>query len=134
MADTKDKAPETKPAATKAAPVPAFQIDPNWVHTGNMLLDGALKGIVKNANKADLNKNKIPDVAEYAAFVFKMLPVLAILNDCVDFKGLGVWLSSMPFIKNRELFKMAVVHLGELAEMSGELLPHVVEQAPKDLI
>lgn len=100
-----------------------FQLDPAMFKTGNPLLDGFIKGRVKDINKADWNKNGTPDVSEYAAVIGQVIPCLVALDHCIDFEKLAEQLAANPAVKDRVLLKETLLQLGKSAEAAGKLLP-----------
>lgn len=101
----------------------------NYVNTGNFMLDGVLKGVLKKLSKLDLNHNKKADVEEVAEVLKKNAPALAALNDAVDFRLLAALLSNHPAIKDKAVFQNGLVALGEIIEVGAKLLPK--EEEPK---
>lgn len=100
-----------------------FQLDPKAFKTGNMILDGAVKSIAKTANTVDLNKNGIPDIHEIAMVGTKVLPLLVVINEAVDFEIAADAVASHPAIKDKVLFAEALKELGKLAEAAQALMP-----------
>lgn len=107
-------APEDKP----------FQLDPNLLKVGNFIIDGQLKKVVAGINKADFNKDGVPDISQFAPLAFKLAPLLVALDAAVDFEKLAEQLADNPAIKDKHLFKEVLLELGKLAEGGAKLLPH----------
>lgn len=105
-------------------PPGAFQLNPDDFKTGNFLLDTALKNAIKDVNKVDFNHNGVPDVAEIAPVITKLLPLLVALNEAIDFEALSIEIAGSSFVKDKEVFKQVILELGKLAESSQKLLPH----------
>lgn len=101
-----------------------FQLDPAQFKIGNMLVDGVIKNIVKDVNRADWNKNGVPDISEYAPVVLKLIPLLVALNAVVDFEAVAKQLADNLAIKDRAAFRAILIEFGKLAEKVGTLLPH----------
>lgn len=102
-----------------------FQLNPDDFKTGNLFLDGAVKSAVKKANTVDLNHDGKADISQIAAVVMGALPLLVALNDAVDFEAAAKALAEKPFVKDKEVFKHAILQLGKLAEQAGAAIaPH----------
>ena len=97
--------------------------------TGNMLIDGAVKALLKWLGKLDLNHNKKADVEEVAAVLKRNAPALAAINDAVDFRLLAAMASNHPAVKDKAKFQAGLMALGELIEVAGTLVPQ--EDEPK---
>lgn len=100
-----------------------FQLDPKNFKTGNMLVDGAVKSVVKTANTVDLNHNGVPDIHEIAMVGTKVLPLLVALNEAVDFEIAAAAVAEHPAIKDKVLFAESLKELGKLAEAAQTLIP-----------
>lgn len=100
-----------------------FQLDPNNFKTGNMLIDGQIKGLVKKANTVDVNHNGIPDVAELALIGAKFVTVFSVINEAVDFEALAQEAAKLPGVKDKALFAEGIKELGKLAEQVGNFIP-----------
>ena len=101
-----------------------FQLDANNFKVGNMLIDGVIKSAVGSVNKADLNHNGVPDIAEIAPIAAKALPMLVALNEAIDFEQAASFAVELPFVKNKELLKHWLLEAGKMAEDAQRLMPH----------
>ena len=75
MSDKKDAPPPLQPGD--------FQLDPKMVHV-NPLIDGQLRKGVQEINEMDLNHDGKRDIAQLHAAYVAVVPMLALLNECVD--------------------------------------------------
>lgn len=101
-----------------------FQLDPNLLKTGNFIVDGQLKKVVANINKADFNKDGIADISQFAPLAFKLAPLLVALDSVIDFEKLSEQLADNEAIKDKHVFKEVLLEMGKLAESGAKLLPH----------
>jgi len=100
-----------------------FQLNPADFKTGNILVDGAVKGAVNAVNKMDMNKDGISDVSQIVPVVLKVIPLIVALDQAIDFEKLGEQLASNPAVKDAELLREVLKELGKAAESGAKLLP-----------
>lgn len=100
-----------------------FQLNPDDFKTGNFLLDKPAAAAIKAINELDLNKDGKRDLGQVVALGVKILPLLGVLNEVVDFEELAEAVAESDFVKDKEKFKETIVKLGSLAEQMGTLIP-----------
>lgn len=100
-----------------------FQLNPDDFKTGNWLVDGQIKKLIKALNEADFNKDGKQDLGQIAGVVVQLLPLWAMLNQAIDFELLADALAESPWVRDKAMFKEALKKLGALAEQSQPLLP-----------
>lgn len=101
-----------------------FQLNPDDFKV-NPLIDGFIKKKIKEINAADANHNGVPDIAEAAEIVGKVMPLMVALNHCVDFEKAAELLVGVlsPAIKDKAVFKSAILELGKAAERAEKFIP-----------
>lgn len=93
-----------------------FQIDKKQVEVGNFVADKVIDGVVDAVNHLDLNDNEIPDIAEAAPLLLKLMPLALKLNKAIDFEHLAKEIADAPWVKDKALLGEAIKELGALAE------------------
>lgn len=86
-----------------------------------LLLKGPAKQAIEAVNKLDMNHDGKSDLAQLAAVGAAIVPILAKLNDAIDFEAAAEILAQTKAVKNKALFAAAVKELGAVAEKA---LPH----------
>lgn len=107
MSDKKDAPPPLQPGD--------FQIDPKGVHI-NPLVDGAARKAVQEINEMDLNHDGKRDIAQVHAAYTAVVPMLALLNEAVDFEQLAEQFADNPAIKDKAKFAEVLKLAGAFAE------------------
>ena len=108
MSDKHDAPPPLQPGD--------FQLDPKMVHV-NPLIDGQLRKAVNEVNEMDLNHDGKRDIAQLHAAYVAVVPMLALLNECVDFEQLAEQFADNPAIKDKAKF-------AELLKLAGAFAEH----------
>lgn len=101
-----------------------FQLDPKAFKVGNFVLDKVVGDAVKAINKADLNKDGVPDISQFVPLALKLAPLLVALDRSIDFEALAAELADSKFVKDKAVFREVLLEMGKLAESSAKLLPH----------
>lgn len=88
---------------------------------------GLVRGFVEKAlndlNRLDLNKDGKSDVAQIAALVIQVVPLLAMLNEAIDFEKLADVMAESNAVKDKCKCGDAIKALGRLAEEAQGLIP-----------
>lgn len=105
-------------------PETEFQLDFENFKTGNWLIDGQIKKLVKLVNEADLNRDGRRDIGQLISVLSQLLTILATINSVVDFNLLADILCRSPVVKDKPVFRDALQRLGKLVEETDALIPH----------
>lgn len=105
-------------------PETEFQLDFENFKTGNWLIDGQIKKLVKLVNEADLNRDGRRDIGQLISVLSQLLTILATINSVVDFNLLADILCQSPVVKDKPVFRDALQRLGKLVEETDALIPH----------
>ncbi len=101
-----------------------LQLNPDDFKTGNFVVDGAAKGVIKAANDFDgINHNGKSDIAEFGPFVLKAIPVLQALAPVVHPELFEAWLLSHDWVKDKEGCKAIIGQLLHIATDAAKLAP-----------
>lgn len=98
-----------------------FQLDPKEFHIHNMLIDPIIDKVVAFANSEDFNEDGRPDIAQYAPYLQKALPILAELSPLLHSPSLLNFLATLPIWKDGEAAKAAIAKLSPILTEAAAL-------------